>query len=109
MGFGFRIGYGYPWIIYSGKIRVWILTGIDHRVSMGKLFESGQVWVYPIHILSMAIPSFEHFGIVRLTKYNSSLVYLFNYNYFNLAFLSFLKKIKKSLAFFPSDSPYWIE
>ena len=41
MGFGFRIGYGYPWIIYSGKIRVWILTGIDNRVSMGKIFKSG--------------------------------------------------------------------
>ena len=35
---GFRVGYGYPWIIYSGKIRVWILMGIDIRVSMGKLF-----------------------------------------------------------------------
>ena len=94
MGFGFWVGYGYPWIIYSGKVRVWILTGIDNRVSMGKL--SGRVWVYPIHTLPMAIPSFEHFGIVRLTKHNSSLVYLFNYNYFSLAFLSFLKKKKKS-------------
>ena len=35
---GFQVGYGYPWIIYSGKIRVWILMGIDIRVSMGKLF-----------------------------------------------------------------------
>ena len=35
---GFRVGYGYPWIIYSGKIRVWILMGIDIRVSMGKPF-----------------------------------------------------------------------
>ena len=34
----FRVGYGYPWIIYSDKIRVWILMGIDIRVSMGKLF-----------------------------------------------------------------------
>ena len=41
MDFEFRVGYGYLWIIYSGKIRVWILTGIDNRVSMGKLFESG--------------------------------------------------------------------
>ena len=64
---------GYPWVNFSGR-----------------------VWVYPIHTLPMAIPSFEHFGIVRLTKYNSSLVYLFNYNYFSLAFLSFLKKKKKS-------------
>ena len=35
---GFRIGYGYPWIIYSDKIQVWILIGIDIQVSMGKLF-----------------------------------------------------------------------
>ena len=38
---GFRVGYVHPWIIYSGKIRVWILTGINNRVSMGKLFGSG--------------------------------------------------------------------
>ena len=38
---GFRVGYGYPWIIYSGKIWVWILMGIDNRVSMGKLFGQG--------------------------------------------------------------------
>ena len=63
---------GYPWVNFSSR-----------------------VWVYLIHTLPMAIPSFEHFGIVRLTKYNSSLVYLFNYNYFSLAFLSFLKKKKK--------------
>ena len=36
---GFRVGYVYPWIIYSGKIRVWILMDIDIWVSMGKLFE----------------------------------------------------------------------
>ena len=36
---GFWVAYGYPWIIYSGKIRVWILMGIDNWVSMGKLFE----------------------------------------------------------------------
>ena len=41
MGFGFWAGYGYPWIIYSGKIRIWILTGIDNRVSMDKLFGLG--------------------------------------------------------------------
>ena len=41
MGFGFRIGYGYPWIIYSGKIRVQVLMGIDNWVSMGKLFRQG--------------------------------------------------------------------
>ena len=41
MGFGFRVGYGYPWIICSGKIRVWILSGIDNRVSIGKFFGSG--------------------------------------------------------------------
>ena len=41
MGFGFWVGYEYPWIIYSDKIRVWILMGIDIRVSMGKLFEQG--------------------------------------------------------------------
>ena len=35
---GFRVEYGYPWIIYSDKIRVWILIGIDIRVSKGKLF-----------------------------------------------------------------------
>ena len=52
---------------------------------------------------------FEHFGIVRLTKYNSSLVYLFNYYYFSLPFFLSQKKKKKSLAFFPSYSPYWIE
>ena len=40
MGFKFRVEYGYSWIIYSGKIRVWILMGIDNRVSMGKLFGS---------------------------------------------------------------------
>ena len=51
MDFGFRVGYGYPWIIYSGKIRVWILTGIDNRVSMGKLFGSsmGIPDPYPTH------------------------------------------------------------
>ena len=38
---------------------------------------------------------FEHFGIVRLTKYNSSLVYLFNYYYFSLAFYLSQKKKKK--------------
>jgi len=38
---GFRVGYGHPWIIYSSKIRVWILTSIDNRVSMSKLFGSG--------------------------------------------------------------------
>ena len=38
MSFRFEVRYGYPWIIYSGKIRVWILMGIDIRVSMGKLF-----------------------------------------------------------------------
>ena len=38
MSFGFEVRYGYLWIIYSGKIRVWILMGIDIRVSMGKLF-----------------------------------------------------------------------
>ena len=50
-GFGFRVGYGYPWIICSGKIRVWILTGIDNRVSMGKLFGSsmGIPNPYPTH------------------------------------------------------------
>ena len=37
---------------------------------------------------------FEHFGIVRLTKYNSSLVYLFNYYYFSLAFFLSQKKKK---------------
>ena len=41
MGFEFRVGYGYPWIICSGKIRVWVLSSIDNRVSMGKFFESG--------------------------------------------------------------------
>ena len=41
MGFGFRVGYGYPWIIYLGKIRVWIFMGIDNRVPMGKLFGQG--------------------------------------------------------------------
>ena len=38
---GFQVGYGYLWIIYSGKIRVWILTGIDNLVSMDKFFGSG--------------------------------------------------------------------
>jgi len=38
MGFGFQVGYGYPWIIYSGKIWIWVLMGIDNQVSMGKLF-----------------------------------------------------------------------
>ena len=37
-GFRFWVGYGYPWIIYSGKIQVWILMGIDNQVFMGKLF-----------------------------------------------------------------------
>ena len=48
---GFRVGYRYPWIIYLGKIRVWILTGIDNRVSMGKLFGSGLGILdpYPTH------------------------------------------------------------
>ena len=48
---GFRVGYGYPWIIYSGKIRVWILTGIDNQVSIGKLFGSGMSIPdpYPTH------------------------------------------------------------
>ena len=35
---GFRVGYEYLWIIYSGKIRVWILMDIDNWVSMSKLF-----------------------------------------------------------------------
>ena len=35
---GFRVEYGYPWIIYSDKIRVWILMGIDNWVSIDKLF-----------------------------------------------------------------------
>ena len=35
----FWVGYGYPWIIYSDKIQVWILMGIDNRISMDKLFE----------------------------------------------------------------------
>ena len=38
---GFRVGYRYLWIIYLGNIWVWILTGIDNRVSIGKLFGSG--------------------------------------------------------------------
>ena len=35
---GFRVGYGYLWIIYLSKIWIWILMGIDNQVSMGKLF-----------------------------------------------------------------------
>ena len=35
---GFWVGYGYPWIIYSGKIWVWVLMGIDNRVSIDNLF-----------------------------------------------------------------------
>ena len=41
---------------------------------------------------------FEHFGIVRLTKYNSSLVYLFNYYYFSLPFFLSQKKKKKKFG-----------
>ena len=51
MSFGFQVGYGYPWIIYSGKIRVWILTGIDNRIFMDKLFglDMGIFDPYPTH------------------------------------------------------------
>ena len=62
MGFGFRVGYGYPWIIYSGKIRVWILSGIDNRVSMGKFFGSGKGIPdpYPTHGHPLPLPLREY-------------------------------------------------
>ena len=67
-GFGFWVGYGYPWIIYSGKIRVWILTGIDNQVSMGKLFGSG-IGIpdpYPTHDHPYSQSKHLSFWITRL-------------------------------------------
>ena len=36
---GFRVGYGYLWIVNPGKNWVWIIMGIGIQVSMGKHFE----------------------------------------------------------------------
>ena len=38
---GYRIRYGYPWIINPGRCQVWILMDIAIRVSMGKYFGWG--------------------------------------------------------------------
>ena len=43
---GYRVRYGYTWIINLGRCQVWILMGIAIRVSMGN----------PTHTLPMAIP-----------------------------------------------------